>query len=86
MKGIRVSVPAFEPDATHIRILQAVAETPGCSITHVVTQLIGDHGENAIRTRVRQLIQLRALDEGKSSREIVLRVTSRGRVYIQQAA
>jgi hypothetical protein len=86
MKVLRVSAPVFMPDATHIRILQTVADKPGCSITHVVQQLIADHGENAIRTRVHQLIDTRALDEGKSSSVIVLRITSKGRVFLQQSA
>jgi len=41
------------------------------------------HSESSIRSGVRILLSKRHLDGGKSSSEIVLRLTSKGRLLIQ---
>jgi len=76
----------FVPDPIHIHILQAVGDKQGCHITHVVEQLLPSHGESSIRSSVRNLLSKRYLDGGKSSSEIVLRLTSSGRLLLQKAA
>jgi len=75
----------FVPTAAHLDILQAVADKQGCHISHVVHQLNPTHGENTVRSSIRVLLSKRYLDGGKSSSEIVLRLTSRGRILLQQA-
>ncbi|MDD1666476.1 MAG: hypothetical protein LUQ23_02955 [Methanomicrobiales archaeon] len=75
----------FVPDITHIMILQEVADSPSCSITHVVERLLPSHSESVVRSRVRQLLARRYLDWGRSPLGIQLRLTSQGRVALQQA-
>jgi hypothetical protein len=62
-----------------------VSEKQGCHIGHVVQQLLPDHGESSIRSAVRVMLSNRTLDGGKSSSEIVLRLTSKGRILLQKA-
>lgn len=76
----------FVPDPIHIHILQAVGDKQGCHISHVVEQLLANHGESSIRSSVRILLSKRYLDGGKSSSEIVLRLTSNGRLLLQKSA
>ena len=76
----------FVPDPIHIHILQAVGDKQGCHISHVVQQLLSSHGESSVRSSVRILLSKRYLDGGKSSSEIVLRLTSSGRLLLQKAA
>jgi len=52
----------------------------------VVQQLLPDHGESGVRSAIRILLSKRYLDGGKSSSEIVLRLTSSGRILLQKAA
>jgi hypothetical protein len=75
----------FVPDPIHIHILQAVGDKQGCHMGHVVQQLHPDHGESTVRSGIRVLLSKRYLDGGKSSSEIVLRLTSNGRVLLQKA-
>jgi hypothetical protein len=87
MEEILFETPqVFVPTATHLAILQAVADKQGCHISHVVHQLQPDHSENSVRSSVRVLLSKRHLDGGKSSSEVVLRLTSRGRLLLQQTA
>jgi hypothetical protein len=51
----------------------------------VVQQLLPAHGESGVRSSIRVLLSKRFLDGGKSSSEIVLRLTSKGRVLLQKA-
>jgi hypothetical protein len=51
----------------------------------VVEQLLPQHGESSIRSCVRILLSKRYLDGGKSSKEIVLRLTSNGRLLLQKS-
>jgi hypothetical protein len=76
---------AFVPDTAHIMILQEVSDSPSCTITHVVEKLLPSQSESVVRSRVRQLLARRYLDWGKSPLGIQLRLTSRGRVALQQA-
>jgi DUF1365 family protein len=76
---------AFVPDTAHIMILQEVADSPSCSISHVVERMLPGHSESVVRSRVRQLLALRYLDWGKSPLGIQLRLTSQGRVALQRA-
>jgi len=77
-------IEAFVPDAAHMKILQEVADSPSCTITHVVLQMIPGTSESCVRSGVRQLLARRYLDWGKSPEGIQLRLTSRGRVALQQ--
>ena len=86
MEAISFEAPqVFVPDPIHIHILQAVGDKQGCHITHVVQQLLTSHGESSIRSNVRILLSKRFLDGGRSSSEIVLRLTSSGRILLQKA-
>ena len=76
---------AFVPDPIHLHILQAVADKQGCHIGHVVQQLLPAHGESSVRSAIRVLLSKRCLDGGKSSSEIMLRLTSKGRLLLQKA-
>jgi hypothetical protein len=73
----------FVPDDTQLNILQAVADKQGCRINHVVDALRPTYGENTVRSNVRILLSKQYLDGGKSSSEVVLRLTSRGRMQLQ---
>jgi hypothetical protein len=87
MEAISFEAPkVFVPDPIHIHILQAVGDKQGCHISHVVQQLRPGHGESSIRSSIRILLSKRYLDGGKSSSEIVLRLTSSGRLLLQKAA
>jgi hypothetical protein len=87
MEAISFETPqVFVPDPIHIHILQAVGDKQGCHISHVVEQLRQAHGESSIRSSVRILLSRRYLDGGKSSSEIVLRLTSSGRLMLQKSA
>jgi hypothetical protein len=86
MEAISFEAPqVFVPDPIHIHILQAVGDNQGCHITHVVERLLPSHGESSIRSSVRILLSKRYLDGGKSSKEIILRLTSSGRLLLQKA-
>ena len=86
MEAISFETPqVFVPEPIHIHILQAVGDKQGCHITHVVEQLLPKHGESSIRSSVRILLSKRYLDGGKSSKEIILRLTSSGRLLLQKA-
>jgi hypothetical protein len=87
MEAISFEAPqVFVPDPIHIHILQAVGDKQGCHISHVVQQLLSSYGESGVRSSVRILLSKRYLDGGKSSSEIVLRLTSSGRLLLQKAA
>jgi hypothetical protein len=87
MESISFETPqVFVPDPIHIHILQAVGDKQGCHISYVVQQLLSSHGESSVRSSVRILLSKRYLDGGKSSSEIVLRLTSSGRLLLQKAA
>ena len=73
----------FVPAEIHLDILRAVAERRSCHIGDVVTGLQPTHSESTVRSGVRILISRGCLDGGNSGREILLRLTSRGRVLIQ---
>ena len=86
VEAISFEVPqVFVPDPIHIDILRAVSDKQGCHIGHVVQQLLPTHGESGVRSAIRVLLSKRCLDGGKSSSEIVLRLTSKGRVLLQKA-
>jgi len=76
----------FVPDAVYIRILHVVSDEPNCKISSVVNKLLDEHGEYAIRSRVRQLVLRRYLFEGRSSTEILLSITGKGRGLLQKTA
>ncbi len=87
MEAISFEVPqAFVPDPIHIHILQAVSDKQGCHIGHVVQQLLPTHGESGVRSSIRVLLSKQFLDGGKSSSEIMLRLTSKGRVLLQKSS
>ena len=83
MEKIRFAPPEiFEPTETQIDILQAVADRQGCRIGDVVQTLQENRSESSVRSAVRILLAKGYLDGGKASTEIVLRLTSRGRILI----
>jgi hypothetical protein len=87
MKAISFETPEiFVPTPVHLDILQAVADKQSCHISQVVQKLYPGHSENSVRSGVRILLSKRYLDGGKSSSEIVLRLTSRGRLLISPAS
>jgi hypothetical protein len=87
MERISYATPeVFVPAPVHIDILNAVAGKQGCHISDAVHLLYPAHSENSIRSGVRVLLSKRYLDGGKSCNEIMLRLTSRGRLLIQPKA
>ena len=74
----------FVPTETQYDILRAVADKQGCHISHVVHALHPAWSENSVRSGVRVLLSRGCLDGGKSSSEVLLRLTSRGRLLLQQ--
>jgi len=86
MEKILFEVPqVFVPDPLHIHILQTVGDNQGCHMNHVVQQLQPLQSESSVRAGIRLLLSKRYLDGGKSTNEIILRLTSRGRVLLQKA-
>ena len=74
----------FVPDATQIRILQAVAGKTGCHINEVVHELQGEAPESRVRSSVRVLLQKQCLNGGNTfDNAITLQLTSKGRVHLQ---
>jgi hypothetical protein len=84
MKGIILDTQVFVPDITQIQILKAVADKPACHISHVVHQLLPDHSESSVRSGVHKLLAKRYLDGGRANNEILLRITSGGRMALQR--
>ncbi|WML68042.1 MAG: hypothetical protein METHP_01614 [Methanoregula sp. SKADARSKE-2] len=87
MEAIFYETPRnFVPDITHVDILRTVAEKPGCSIRHVVSRLLHGHTERIIRNSIHELLLQCYLDGGKPTNELILRLTSKGRILLQQRA
>ena len=87
MEAIVYQTPEiFTPDSIHVDILHAVADKQGCPIRTVVQQLLPVYSERAIRSGVHSLISKSHLDGGKPTGDISLRLTSRGRILLQQHA
>jgi hypothetical protein len=86
IKGLFLDTKVYVPDATQIQILRAVADKQACHISHVVHQLLPDHSESSVRSGVHKLLAKRYLDGGKANNEILLRITSGGRIALQNAA
>lgn len=72
----------FVPTETQLDILRAVAGRQGCHIGHVVQALQPSRSESSVRAGVHTLLSKRCLDGGRSTSEIILRLTSRGRLLI----
>jgi hypothetical protein len=84
MEKIRFGPPeVFVPTETQIDILRAVADNQSCRIGDVVKTLRETRSESSVRSSVRILLAKGCLDGGKASSEIILRLTSRGRVLLQ---
>ncbi len=84
MEKIRFSPPeVFVPTETQIDILKTVAGRQSCRIGDIVQSLMKSRSESSVRSAVRILLAKGCLDGGKSSSEIILRLTSRGRILIQ---
>ena len=87
MEAIVYQTPEiFTPDTIHLDILHAVAGRQGSSIRNIVQQLLPAYSERTIRSGVHGLLSRTYLDGGKPSGDITLRLTSRGRILIQQTA
>jgi hypothetical protein len=86
VRGIFLDTKVFVPDPAQIRILQVVADKPGCHISHVVQQLLPEHSESSVRSGIHKLLARRCLDGGRSNNEILLMMTSGGRIALQAAA
>lgn len=86
MERISFAPPqVFEPTEIQIAILRAVAGNQGCHIASVVQALQPDCSESSVRSGVRVLLSKSYLDGGKSSKEIILRLTSRGRLLLDSS-
>jgi hypothetical protein len=86
MKGIFLDSRVYVPDTTQIQILETVAGKPACHISHVVHQLLPDHSESSVRSGVHKLLSKMYLDGGKANNEILLNITSGGRMALQRTA
>jgi hypothetical protein len=85
MEAIVYQTPEiFTPETVHIDILSAVAGRQGSPIRTIVRQLLSTHGERAIRSGIHSLLLKGYLDGGKPTGDIALRLTSRGRIVLQQ--
>lgn len=73
----------FVPTEIQLEILQAVAGRQGCHIGDVVQQLSPARSESSVRSGVHGLLSKGCLDGGNSGRELLLRLTSRGRILLQ---
>jgi len=73
----------FVATELQLDILRDVAGHQNCHIGDIVTRLYPSRSESSVRAGVRILMSGGYLDGGKSAREILLRLTSRGRVLIQ---
>jgi hypothetical protein len=74
----------FIPDTLHVEILLTVTEKQGCSIRHVIDQLITRNNERIIRKDIHELLAKRYLDEGSPNHDRILRLTSKGRILLQK--
>ena len=84
MKAISFApAEVFEPTPVHLDILRTVGDLRSCHISQVVSALESLHSESRVRSDIRVLLSKRYLDGGKASSEIILRLTSRGRLLIQ---
>jgi len=84
MEKISYAPPeVFVPTEIQLDILRAVAEKKSCHIGEVVNRLSPACSESSVRSSVHILLSKGCLDGGKSSREILLRLTSRGRILLQ---
>lgn len=73
----------FVPTEIQLDILRTVADQKSCRIGDVVTGLSPARSESSVRSGVRILLSRGCLDGGKSCSEVILRLTSRGRVLLQ---
>jgi len=73
----------FVPTETQLEILQAVADKRSCHISDIVHKLYPARSESSVRSGVRILLSKGYLNGGNSSNEILLRLTSRGRILLQ---
>ena len=72
----------FVPTKVQMDILRAVADSQSCHIGDIVHMLYPTHSESSVRSAVRILLSKDCLNGGKSSSEIILRLTSRGRMFL----
>lgn len=77
--------PEFTPDAVQTAVLLSVAEKQGCPVRHVVQHLLPFHSERTIRSSIHVMLDKAYLDGGKPTSDTTLRLTSRGRILLQQA-
>jgi len=78
-----ISPEVFVPSEIQLDILREVADKKSCRIGDVVHGLYPVRSESSVRIGVRILLSKGCLDGGKSCSEIVLRLTSRGRLLLQ---
>lgn len=84
MEKINYAPPeVFVPTEIQLDILREVADRKSCRIGDVVNGLYPARSENSVRSGVRILLSKGCLDGGKSCSEIILRLTSRGRLLLQ---
>jgi len=76
------TLEVFVPTEVQIDILRTVADRQGCHIRDIVHVLQPVRSESSVRSGIRILLSKRCLDGGKSSSEIILRLTSRGRILL----
>ncbi|OPX65372.1 MULTISPECIES: hypothetical protein [unclassified Methanoregula] len=84
MEKISFETPRpFEPTEIQLDILRTVSGRQGCHIGHVVQALQPSRSESSVRAGVHTLLSKHCLDGGRSTSGIILRLTSRGRLFIQ---
>lgn len=80
------SLNEFVPDTPYIQVLQVVSDAPGCQIANVVSKLLPEHNEYAVRSRVRQLVLRNYISENCPHSEILLTITTKGQSLLQKQA
>jgi hypothetical protein len=83
MEKILFETPkVFVPTEIQIDILRAVSDLKSCRIGDIVHSLNPARSESRVRSGVHTLLSRGYLDGGSSGSEIVLRLTSRGRMLL----
>ncbi|HXX56009.1 MAG TPA: hypothetical protein VEI81_07920 [Methanoregula sp.] len=87
MQAIVYETPKiFIPEPLHVDILQEVLQNQGCPPRSVVERLHAFHSERLVRSGIRNLLSERFLVEETPGGGMALRLTSKGRIFLQQAA
>ena len=75
----------LRPEPLHVDILLAVSQSQSCATRTVVDRLLSSYTERLIRAGLRFLLANGYLTEMMPAGGIVVRLTSKGRIFLQQA-